>query len=304
MTGFKLTNRGEKATTEAKYTRVPTAAALPESFHRRTRCRNARDDAVGREADDLRKRVHGCRSWRHEERLSGPAPRRRRRCASNAGRPARRRAGAVRASSAKASLRATREDEALRRRLYGSPSAAAKPALDMDTTKRSAPEVALEIWETFQAEAGIEVVTNKPAMDKAAARGIFPGPATGVVTRFTAKQTPFGGYISDDRSGQEIYVHKSAVCDRIATSAGPEGRLRDRGRQFRRLQGDESGARVSISRARRPCDVIPCHDPARPSPPAACDEQATEDRRSGTACASSTRWSRPAASPRRAESSS
>jgi len=55
------------------------------------------------------------------------------------------------------------------------------------------------------------VVTNKPEMDKSAARGINPGPATGVVRRFSAKHSPFGGYIADDRSGKEIYVHKSAL---------------------------------------------------------------------------------------------
>src|ERR1700676_729970 len=34
ITGFKVTNRGELATTQAKVTKTPTAAALPESFHR------------------------------------------------------------------------------------------------------------------------------------------------------------------------------------------------------------------------------------------------------------------------------
>ena len=73
--------------------------------------------------------------------------------------------------------------------------------------------VALQIWEAFEAESGIEVVTNKPAMDKSAARGISPGATIGTVRRYTAKQTPFGGYIKDDRSGQDIYVHKSALGD-------------------------------------------------------------------------------------------
>ena len=34
ITGFKLTNRGELATTRAKATKTPTAAGLPESVHR------------------------------------------------------------------------------------------------------------------------------------------------------------------------------------------------------------------------------------------------------------------------------
>jgi cold shock CspA family protein len=73
--------------------------------------------------------------------------------------------------------------------------------------------VALQIWETFEAASGIQVVTNKPVMDKAAARGISPGATTGRVKRYTAKQPPFGGYITDDRSGKDIYVHKSALAE-------------------------------------------------------------------------------------------
>src|ERR687890_108054 len=34
ITGFKVVNRGEWATTRAKYTKVRTAAGLPEAFHR------------------------------------------------------------------------------------------------------------------------------------------------------------------------------------------------------------------------------------------------------------------------------
>ena len=85
--------------------------------------------------------------------------------------------------------------------------------MDLDTSTRSAVEVALEIWEAFEAESGIQVVTNKPAMDKGAARGISPGATTGTVKRYNAKQTPFGGYITDERSGQDIYVHKSSLSD-------------------------------------------------------------------------------------------
>ncbi len=105
------------------------------------------------------------------------------------------------------------EDTQLRRKLYGSRDASAKPVLDLDTTNRTAVEVALQIWEAYEAESGIQVITDKPAMDKGSARGIFPGPATGTVTRYNPKRTPFGGYIKDDRSGREIYVHRSAVTE-------------------------------------------------------------------------------------------
>jgi cytidylate kinase/cold shock CspA family protein len=210
MTGFKLTNRGEKATTEAKYTRVPVTAELPESFHRQLDAEtlsmtewneklmifeSAFMDAVlaGKQnvflvrlyADDSVREQR----WKQRKEEGG---------------------GRTRQLGESVAAR-DREDETLRRKLYGANAPVTKPALDIDSSKRSAVDVARQIWETFEAEAGIEVITNKPAMDKAAARGIFPGPTTGVVTRFTAKETPFGGYIRDDRSGQEIYVHKSAV---------------------------------------------------------------------------------------------
>jgi cold shock CspA family protein/cytidylate kinase len=212
MTGFKLANRGEKATTEAKYTRVPTAAQLPEAFHRAldaetlTMARwneklmifeSAFMDAVlaGQKnvylvrlrADD---KVRAQR-WKHRKEEGG---------------------GRTRQLGESVAER-DREDAALRETLYGNASPVAKPVLDLDTSDRTAVDIARQIWESFQAEAGIEVVTNKPAMDKGAARGIFPGATTGAVTRFNARQTPFGGYIRDDRSGQEIYVHKSALGD-------------------------------------------------------------------------------------------
>jgi len=210
MTGFKLTNRSEKATTEAKYTRVATAAQLPESFHRALDAEtlkmahwneklmifeSAFMDAVlaGQKnvylvhlrADD---KVRDQR-WKHRKEEGG---------------------GRTRQLGESVAER-DREDDLLRKKLYRSSSSVANPVLDMDTSDRGAVEIAREIWESFQAEAGIEVVTNKPAMDKASARGIFPGATTGAVTRFNAKQTPFGGYIRDDKSGQEIYVHKSAL---------------------------------------------------------------------------------------------
>ena len=208
ITGFKLTNRGEKATTEAKVTKTLTAAGLPEKFHRQldeeTLRMTERDerlmifestfmDAVlkGRKNiflvhlrsdDDVRDA-----RWKQRKEEGG---------------------GRTRQLGESVAAR-DKEDEALRAKLYG--AATAKPVLDIDTSKRTAVDVALEIWEAFEAESGIEVVTNKPAMDKAAARGISPGSTTGRVKRYNAKQTPFGGYITDDKSRQDIYVHKSAL---------------------------------------------------------------------------------------------
>lgn len=211
MTGFKLTNRGEKATTQAKYTGTATAAGLPESFHRELDAETLRMaawpeklmifesafmDAVLRDrpnvflvrlhADDAVRETR----WRHRKEEGG---------------------GRTRQLGESVATR-DREDDELRRRLYGGPSVA-KPALDIDTSSRDAVDVAREIWETFQAGAGIEVVTNKPAMQRGSARGVAPGPTTGAITRYNAKKAPFGGYIRDDRSGSEIYVHKSALAE-------------------------------------------------------------------------------------------
>jgi cold shock CspA family protein len=222
MTGFKLTNRGEKATTQAKYTRTPTAGGLPEIFHRELDAETRRmagwneklmifesafmDAVLGEvpnvflvrlRADDPVREAR----WRHRKEEGG---------------------GRTRQLGASVAER-DREDDELRARLYGGPSSA-KPALDIDTTSREAVDVAREIWEAFQAGAGIEVVTNKPAMQRGSARGIAPGPSTGEITRFSAKKAPFGGYIKDDRSGSEIYVHKSALAD--AGVASPEPGLR------------------------------------------------------------------------------
>ena len=57
----------------------------------------------------------------------------------------------------------------------------------------------------------MQVAPDKPAMDKSASRGISPGPSSGTVRSYSAKQRPFGGYIIDTRSGRDIFVHRTAV---------------------------------------------------------------------------------------------
>lgn len=210
ITGFKVTNRGEQATTQAKYTGTPTAGALPEQFHREldeaTRRMATRDeklmifesafmDAVLKDAPNVYwVRLHAAdpareARWKHRREEAG---------------------GRTRQLGEGVAARDA-EDAQLRRTLYGSATGGVKPVLDIDTSDRTAVEVALEIWEAFEAKSGIQVVTSKPVMDKAAARGISPGATRGKVSRYTAKQPPFGGYITDSRSGKDIYVHKSAL---------------------------------------------------------------------------------------------
>ena len=211
ITGFKLTNRGELATTRAKVTKSGTAARLPEAVHRELDAEtlsmatrnevlmifeSAFMDAVLkgqpnvflvhlRASDSVR-----TARWLRRKEDSGGRTR----------------------QLGESVVERDKEDEELRARLYGASAGAAIPALDIDTSDRKAIDVALEIWEAFEAESGIQVLTDKPAMDKGAARGISPGATTGRVKKYNAKQTPFGGYITDDRSGEDIYVHKSALA--------------------------------------------------------------------------------------------
>jgi cold shock CspA family protein len=50
-------------------------------------------------------------------------------------------------------------------------------------------------------------------MDKSAKKGVVPGPSTGtgVVKSYAPGRNPFGGFILDERSGVEVFVHKTAV---------------------------------------------------------------------------------------------
>ena len=212
ITGFKLADRGETATTEAKYTRTATAAMLPESFHRalddETRRMTQRDEklmifesafmdhVIGNQPGVFLVRLHArdaVREARWHQRKEEAGGRTRQLGEGVAARD--------------------REDAELRRKLYGADASAAKPVLDIDTSERDAADVAMQIWEAFQKESGMQVVTRKASMDKAASRGISPGATRGKVVRYTAKQPPFGGYITDSRSGKDIYVHKSALSE-------------------------------------------------------------------------------------------
>jgi cold shock CspA family protein/cytidylate kinase len=220
ITGFKLTNRGEFATTQAKVTRTATAARLPEAFHREldaeTRRMATRDEELMIFESAFMDAVLADVPNVFLVHLSASDPVRESRWAR------RKEEGGGRTRQLGESVaERDREDEELRIRLYGSAASVASPVLDIDTSERTALEVALEIWETFEAKSGIQVVTDKPAMDKGSARGILPGPTTGRVKKYNAKQTPFGGYITDDRSGQDIYVHKSALAGSDFTDLQP-----------------------------------------------------------------------------------
>jgi cold shock CspA family protein len=51
----------------------------------------------------------------------------------------------------------------------------------------------------------------RPAMDKALKKGLVPGQATGKVKSYSPGRNPFGGFITDDRTQMDVFVHKSAV---------------------------------------------------------------------------------------------
>ena len=220
ITGFKVTNRGELATTQAKVTKTPTAAGLPETFHRELDAETLRmaerDEELMIFESTFMDAVLGRKNNVFLVHLSASDPVRTsrwmRRKEDSGGRT--RQLGESVAERDK-------EDQQLRTKLYGSASSGVAPAMDIDSTERSAVEIAVQIWEAFEAKSGIQVVTDKPAMDKTASRGISPGASTGRVKKYTAKHTPFGGYITDDKSGEDIYVHKSALVGSGFTDLQP-----------------------------------------------------------------------------------
>ena len=104
------------------------------------------------------------------------------------------------------------DDAALRERLYGAAPNGIAPALTIDTSDKSPSECAAEILAAFQSETGVTLSVARAEMDKSASRGIRPGPSRGVIRSYTPQRPPFGGYITDETSGKDLYVHKSAVA--------------------------------------------------------------------------------------------
>ena len=104
------------------------------------------------------------------------------------------------------------DDAALRERLYGAAPSGVEPALTIDTSDRSPTDCAAEILAAFQSETGVALSVARAEMDKTATRGIVPGPSRGVIRSYTPHRPPFGGYITDETSGKDLYVHKSAVA--------------------------------------------------------------------------------------------
>jgi cold shock CspA family protein/cytidylate kinase len=112
------------------------------------------------------------------------------------------------------------DDTALRARLY--PHAEApEPAIRIDTSEHAITECARQILAAFQSQTGVTLAVAKAEMDKGERRGIAPGPSDGTVRSYTPERPPFGGYITDERSGKDLYVHKSAVEEADIGEFGP-----------------------------------------------------------------------------------
>ena len=104
-----------------------------------------------------------------------------------------------------------RDDAELRQKLY--PDAGeVRPDMEIDTSDGQAHEIGLKIWAEFTGEdLSYLQASASEEMDKRQTKGLKPGPSAGEVAVYNALRNPFGGYIVDDESGRQVFVHKSAV---------------------------------------------------------------------------------------------
>jgi cold shock protein len=216
LTGYKVKHPGEAATTYAKVAKLDSALRLPEERHRAIDddtlhwIKTTRDpviiiestllDAVLRDVDDVflvhlhsRDDVRK-RRWERRKEEGGGRTR----------------------QIGESVERRDRDDEELRAKRYGAASGSRAADLELDSSERAADDCAREIWGAFQGEdaeaaAAAAVAVGKPAMDKSQRKGIRPGASSGTVKVYSANRNPFGGYITDDHSKRDIFVHKSAV---------------------------------------------------------------------------------------------
>ncbi len=104
-----------------------------------------------------------------------------------------------------------KDDEELRARLYPNPCEVT-PDMEFDTTEGNAADIGLKIWAEFLGEDLSHLQAMQTTeMDKRQTKGLKPGPSAGEVVVYNALRNPFGGYILDDESGRQVFVHKSAV---------------------------------------------------------------------------------------------
>ena len=103
------------------------------------------------------------------------------------------------------------DDEKLEKMLYPNVSKV-EPMMSFDTSDGDAYGYAVQIWSEFTGE-NLDhlVLAGAEVMDKKQTKGLKPGASAGEVAVYNALRNPFGGYITDDRSGRDVFIHKSAV---------------------------------------------------------------------------------------------
>lgn len=210
LTGYKLASRGEAVTTEALLAKRQSGSDVDVGFHEeldeQTRSMLSwPDEVLILESRFMDAVLCGCdgvffvhltsddavreERWRHRREEGG-------------GRTRQIGEGVAQRDAA---------DEKLGAALY-SGFAGVEPDMSIDTTEGSAHDHAVQILIKFTGDDLSHLISSgKEAMDKRETKGIKPGATAGEVVVYNALRNPFGGYILDDESGRQVFVHKSAV---------------------------------------------------------------------------------------------
>ncbi|MFQ5935579.1 MAG: cold shock domain-containing protein [Acidiferrobacterales bacterium] len=214
FTGYKVKHPGEMATTYARAAKLDSALKVPEDKHRAIDedtlkwVNTTKDSIIIIESTLLDAVLKGINEV-FFARLHSRDDVRKERWAK------RREEGGGRSRQIGEGVeQRDKDDMELRTRLYGAEAGSRAPDLELDTSESPADHYAREIWAAFQHDtvaAPTAVTAGKPAMDKAQKKGIRPGASSGVVKVYSANRNPFGGYITDDKSHRDIFIHKSAV---------------------------------------------------------------------------------------------
>ena len=210
LTGYKMASRSEAITTEALMSKLTSGLAIEQSVHRKldvdTNAMLSWLDPVlilesgfmdcvlqGKDDvffvhltsnDDVRNK-----RWNHRKEEGG---------------------GRTRQIGESVAQRDS-DDLELRQILYPDASAV-EPDIEIDTSDGKAFEHALRVWSSFLGEDLTHLeLSGAEEMDKKQTKGLKPGASAGEVAVYNALRNPFGGYITDDESGRNVFIHKSAV---------------------------------------------------------------------------------------------
>ena len=210
LTGYKLASRGEAVTTQALVSKSTGGADIDLDYHRKldqeTRSMTSWPDPVlileSAFTDAVLQGIEGVffvhlksddkirnERWEHRREEGG---------------------GRTRQIGEDVNQR-DQDDEKLSRLLYPQANHI-EPDMEFDTSDGNVEEYALQIWSKFTGEDLSNLdVGGSTAMDKKQTKGLKPGASAGEVAVYNALRNPFGGYITDDESGRNVFIHKSAV---------------------------------------------------------------------------------------------